>query len=94
MIKLLIRGIADAIRLQFHPGISYNKIQRLYALPGTCTNAEGISFSFSVLKLLRRCIYHHIYFDDALVEQVIAGRSEEFTHLNKNFLRLWNKNMS
>lgn len=37
---------------------------------------------------LRRCVYHHIRFDDKLVEQVIDSRKEEFRNLSDGFLKM------
>jgi MoxR-like ATPase len=37
---------------------------------------------------LRRCVYHHIRFDDTLVERAIFSRRDEFGNLSDGFLRL------
>ncbi|MDM8517038.1 MoxR family ATPase [Desulfobacterales bacterium HSG16] len=37
---------------------------------------------------LRRCVYHHIVFDDRIVEQAVFARREEFTNLSEDFLKL------
>jgi len=37
---------------------------------------------------LRRCVYHHIRFDDKIVEQAVMGRRDEFPNLNEDFLKL------
>lgn len=37
---------------------------------------------------LRRCVYHHIQFDDRLVEQAVTSRREEFPSLSDDFLKL------
>jgi len=37
---------------------------------------------------LRRCVYHHIQFDDALVEQAVFNRRDEYANLSEDFLRL------
>lgn len=37
---------------------------------------------------LRRCVYHHIRFDDKLVERAIASRRTEFHNLSDDFLRM------
>ncbi|MEZ4866208.1 MAG: MoxR family ATPase [Caldilineaceae bacterium] len=37
---------------------------------------------------LRRCVYHHIRFDDQLVEQAIAARRDEYRALSDDFLRM------
>jgi MoxR-like ATPase len=37
---------------------------------------------------LRRCVYHHIEFDDRIVEQAVESRREEFKHLSDGFLEL------
>jgi MoxR-like ATPase len=34
---------------------------------------------------LRRCVYHHIRFDDDLVRQAVAGRKEFFSNLSDEF---------
>lgn len=37
---------------------------------------------------LRRCVYHHIQFDDTLVEQAVFNRRDEYATLSEEFLRL------
>ncbi len=37
---------------------------------------------------LRRCVYHHMQFDDTLVEQAVHARREEFGNLSDAFLAL------
>lgn len=37
---------------------------------------------------LRRCVYHHIEFDDRIVDQAVASRRDEFTDLSDDFLKL------
>lgn len=37
---------------------------------------------------LRRCVYHHIRFDDKLVEQAVAKRRDEFSALSDEFLNM------
>ncbi|MDM8526224.1 MoxR family ATPase [Desulfococcaceae bacterium HSG8] len=37
---------------------------------------------------LRRCIYHHIRFDDEIVEKAVAARKEEFENLSDEFLKM------
>ncbi|MBI1925882.1 MoxR family ATPase [Candidatus Poribacteria bacterium] len=37
---------------------------------------------------LRRCVYHHIRFDDKIVEQAVFARTEEFSPLPAEFLKL------
>lgn len=37
---------------------------------------------------LRRCVYHHIRFDDELVERAIASRREDYQNLSEEFLQL------
>jgi MoxR-like ATPase len=37
---------------------------------------------------LRRCVYHHIRFDDTLVEKIIASRQDLFSPLSKDFINL------
>ncbi len=37
---------------------------------------------------LRRCVYHHIRFDDRIVERAMLSRRKEFKQLNEEFLRL------
>ncbi len=37
---------------------------------------------------LRRCVYHHISFDDDLIEQAWRKRQDEFESLNEDFLTL------
>ncbi len=37
---------------------------------------------------LRRCVYHHIEFDDRIVEQAVQSRREDFKELSDDFLAL------
>jgi MoxR-like ATPase len=37
---------------------------------------------------LRRCVYHHIRFDDRIVERAVAGRKDEFGNLGDDFIRM------
>ena len=37
---------------------------------------------------LRRCVYHHIVFDDQIVEKAVAGRRTEFTALSDEVVKL------
>jgi MoxR-like ATPase len=37
---------------------------------------------------LRRCVYHHIVFDDEIVEKAVYTRREEFKNLSDDFLTL------
>ena len=37
---------------------------------------------------LRRCVYHHIQFDDRIVEQAVAARQDEFGNLSADFIKL------
>lgn len=37
---------------------------------------------------LRRCVYHHIRFDDRLLERIVASRRDEFRSLSDGFLKL------
>ena len=37
---------------------------------------------------LRRCVYHHIEFDDQIVQKAVLNRRNEFTELSDDFLEL------
>lgn len=37
---------------------------------------------------LRRCVYHHIRFDDSIVELAVASRRDEFRALSDDFIQL------
>ncbi len=37
---------------------------------------------------LRRCVYHHIRFDDHLVDQAVAARKAEYANLDESFIKL------
>ena len=37
---------------------------------------------------LRRCVYHHIVFDDEIVEQAVATRRDEFGSLSDEFIQM------
>lgn len=54
MLQPLTPGLADALRRRFHPHLPYERLERLYALPGTSANVSGLRFAEDVLKTLRR----------------------------------------
>ncbi len=54
MMPVFTQGLAEALRVSFHPHLSPERIGRLYALPGTSENVSGIRFSPDVLKILRK----------------------------------------
>jgi MoxR-like ATPase len=37
---------------------------------------------------LRRCVYHHISFDEKIIEQALAARSGDFQSLGKGFVKI------
>jgi len=37
---------------------------------------------------LRRCVYHHIHFDDRIIEKAVAVRKDEFGNLSEEFLKM------
>lgn len=37
---------------------------------------------------LRRCVYHHIRFDDSIIERAVANRKEEYENLSPEFIRM------
>ena len=37
---------------------------------------------------LRRCVYHHIEFDDEILAKAVAKREAEFNHLSQDFVKL------
>jgi len=37
---------------------------------------------------LRRCVYHHIRFDDKIVEQAVTSRRDEFSNLSDDFIKM------
>lgn len=37
---------------------------------------------------LRRCVYHHIRFDDKIVEQAVTTRRDEFSTLSDDFIKM------
>jgi MoxR-like ATPase len=37
---------------------------------------------------LRRCVYHHIRFDDQLIAQIVASRRDQFQPLSDDFIRM------
>ena len=53
MLQPVSPGLADAVRREFHEHLPPERIERLYALPGTRHNVSGIRFSDEVLKVLR-----------------------------------------
>ncbi|MBI1925884.1 formylglycine-generating enzyme family protein [Candidatus Poribacteria bacterium] len=54
MLQPMSQGLADDLRRKFHSHLPPERIERLYALPGTLYNVSGIRFSNEVLKILRR----------------------------------------
>lgn len=54
MIQPVSPGLADALRREFHPDLHPERIERLYALPGTRRSVSVLCFSDAVLKVLRR----------------------------------------
>jgi formylglycine-generating enzyme required for sulfatase activity len=54
MLPPLSLGLADALRREFHPHLPPERVERLYALPGTTWNTSGLQFSQRVLAVLRR----------------------------------------
>lgn len=53
MLQPVTPGLADGLRLAFHPHLPAERIERLYALPGTQANISGLRFSNDVLRVLR-----------------------------------------
>ncbi len=53
MLQPISPGLADALRREFHPRLPLERIERLYALPGTIRNVAGLRFSDEVLGVLR-----------------------------------------
>ncbi|MBV9927014.1 MAG: hypothetical protein JOZ96_18495 [Acidobacteria bacterium] len=53
MIQPVTAGMADALRREFQPHLPPDRIERLFALPGTVVSASGIRFSVPVLAVLR-----------------------------------------
>lgn len=53
MLQPVTPGLADGLRLAFHPDLPAERIERLYALPGTQVNISGLRFSHEVLRVLR-----------------------------------------
>ncbi|MDM8516434.1 hypothetical protein QUF76_09560, partial [Desulfobacterales bacterium HSG16] len=53
MIQPVSIGMADSLRRRFHPDLSYESIERLFALPGTLQTVSGLRFSTKVLSVLR-----------------------------------------
>ncbi len=37
---------------------------------------------------LRRCVYHHIGFDDKIIEKAVSARQDEFKNLSEGFLKM------
>ncbi|MCP5004079.1 MAG: MoxR family ATPase [Planctomycetes bacterium] len=37
---------------------------------------------------LRRCVYHHIGFDDRIIEKAVSARKDEFKNLSEGFLKM------
>jgi MoxR-like ATPase len=37
---------------------------------------------------LRRCVYHHIRFDDEIVKQAVASRADVYTNLSEEFMKM------
>jgi branched-chain amino acid transport system substrate-binding protein len=54
MIQPINQGLADKLRIKFHPHLPVERIERLYLLPGTTYNVSGLRFSDDVMKFLRK----------------------------------------
>ncbi len=54
LIQPVTLGLAEAIRLEFHPKISKDKIQRICKLPQTIFSTSGMKFSKEIMIFLRR----------------------------------------
>ncbi|MDM8543712.1 SUMF1/EgtB/PvdO family nonheme iron enzyme [Desulfococcaceae bacterium HSG9] len=53
MIQPITPGLADELRMRFHPHLAPEQIECLYALPNTTQTDSGLRFSDDVLKVLR-----------------------------------------
>ncbi len=53
MIQPISPGLADGLRRKFHAQLPPECVERLYTMPGTTTSVSGLTFSDSVLKVLR-----------------------------------------
>ncbi|MCP4105054.1 MAG: DUF1566 domain-containing protein [Desulfobacteraceae bacterium] len=53
MIQPITAGLADELRVRFHPHLLAAQIECLYALPNTTRTNSGMRFSDEVLKVLR-----------------------------------------
>ncbi|MCP4353455.1 MAG: SUMF1/EgtB/PvdO family nonheme iron enzyme [Desulfobacterales bacterium] len=53
MIQPVSQGMADALRRQFHDYLPAERVERLFALPGTFQTASGLRFSSEVFGVLR-----------------------------------------
>ncbi|MCP4351404.1 MAG: hypothetical protein GY795_38550, partial [Desulfobacterales bacterium] len=53
MIQPITLGMAHALRQKFHPTLPYERIERLFAMPGTLKTVAGLRFSTPVLSVLR-----------------------------------------
>lgn len=53
MIQPVGHGMADTLRLTFHPHLPPERIGRIFALPGTVKTVSGLKFSTPVLSVLR-----------------------------------------
>jgi len=53
MIQPITPGLADELRMCFHPHLAPEQIECLYALPNTTQTDSGLRFSDDVLKVLR-----------------------------------------
>jgi formylglycine-generating enzyme required for sulfatase activity len=54
MLQPITPGLADALRREFHPDLPPERIERLYALPGTRRSVAGLRFTEDLLRVLRR----------------------------------------
>ncbi|MCP4106342.1 MAG: leucine-rich repeat domain-containing protein, partial [Desulfobacteraceae bacterium] len=53
MIQPVTVGMADALRGEFHELLPCERVERLFALPGTLNTVSGLKFSVPVLSVLR-----------------------------------------
>ncbi len=54
MIQPVSLGLADGLRVKFHPNLPMEQIECLYALPNTALVNSGLHFSDEILKELRK----------------------------------------
>ncbi|MCP4688043.1 MAG: hypothetical protein GY859_08340, partial [Desulfobacterales bacterium] len=82
LVQPVTEGLADALRVKFHPNLPPDRIECLYNLPNTTRTDDGLNFSLEQLKILRQGFQIHRgeaereEVADFILEQIEAAEPE------------------